>query len=282
VKAFAKKHGLDDHRKPVPDFWISTLPLTLAADAEAMIEEVRAALGPRSPGLVVIDTLNQAIPGSDSDDEIMRAFGKAARRVADAFQCAVIAVHHSGWNDSRMRGSRSLQATEDAEIAVRKDEAGNTIAEVVAARDFAEGAITASRFEVLEVGAADNGDKISSLVMHEIEVPAGTKRTSERPKAGGKKLTEAEVYARLALEALQDLIIERGEIVFRQDIPEGARCVTVNDWKAHAENRGLVDDKTTKDASKKRWQRARSDLMGARQIGFSLPYVWLVKKDEDA
>jgi RecA-family ATPase len=57
---------------------------------------------------VVLDTLNRSLNGSENSDEDMGKYIKATAAIREAFNCAVLVVHHCGVNDSRPRGHTSL------------------------------------------------------------------------------------------------------------------------------------------------------------------------------
>src|ERR1700730_12482585 len=77
-------------------FHLIAAPMTLAADHTALIASIRAALGSVAPAAVVVDTLNRSLVGSESSDEDMSGYIKAADAIRDAFNCAVVIVHHCG------------------------------------------------------------------------------------------------------------------------------------------------------------------------------------------
>ena len=87
----------------------------------AALRDVAAEIG--SLGIVVIDTLNRAMPGGNENAaEDMGAMVAAAQRIATEIGCLVIYVHHSGKDESRGgRGHSSLKGAIDFELAVKRD-----------------------------------------------------------------------------------------------------------------------------------------------------------------
>jgi len=74
---------------------------------------------------VIIDTLNRVMPGGNENaSEDMGAVIANAKKIEDAFQCAVMFIHHSGKDDTKgSRGHSSLKGAMDAEISiVRQDD----------------------------------------------------------------------------------------------------------------------------------------------------------------
>lgn len=81
-------------------------------DINKLIRTVRKAVQ-RRPCLVVVDTVSRSMPGADENlQKEMTLFVKACDHVKDAFQCAVIGVHHAG-KSGDMRGSTVLRGAGD-------------------------------------------------------------------------------------------------------------------------------------------------------------------------
>ena len=102
-----------------PPFYLMSTPLSLVADARALVADIHRQLGDQRPVAVVIDTLNRSLAGSESSDEDMAAYVRAADAVRAAFDCVVIIVHHSGHNGERPRGHSSLMGALDVQISVK-------------------------------------------------------------------------------------------------------------------------------------------------------------------
>jgi AAA domain len=167
VEAF-RQAKITDGAANVPFFLISR-PMTLAADHGFLIVAIRATLGATAPAAVVINTLNRSISGSESDDRDMAAYIQAADAVRDAFDCAVIVVHHCGHEGSRPRGHSSLLGAVDALISVKRDAANNIAVTVEFMKDGAASDEIVSRLEPIEVGVDTDGELITSCVVAPVE-----------------------------------------------------------------------------------------------------------------
>ena len=97
VEAFRQRH-LAEQPSIVP-FYLIPATLDLVGDACELIGQINGTLSEQQPVAVVIDTLNRSLRGSESSDEDMGAYIKAADAVREAFGCAVIIVHHCGHDD---------------------------------------------------------------------------------------------------------------------------------------------------------------------------------------
>jgi hypothetical protein len=262
VEAFRLKH-LPDNAGEVP-FHLMASPIGLVADHVALIASIRAALGATKPAAIAIDTLNRSLAGSESDDRDMAAYVKAADAIRDAFNCAVIIVHHCGHEGTRPRGHSSLMGAIDAQIAVKRDAADNIIATVELMKDGPQGEEFASRLEVVEIGIDDDGDKITSCVIVPVE---GLAPQKEKPK-------KLPVAAAKALKALHEIIDDAGTIPPHDSyIPPQIKTVTVDQWRDHTFKRGISGSGELK-SKQQAFRRAFDQLSENQRIAVSEPYVW--------
>lgn len=149
-----------------PPFHLMATPLALVANHEALIASIRK--HELAPIAVVIDTLNRSIAGSESSDEDMGNYIKAADAVKEAFQCAVIIIHHCGYEGTRPRGHSSLMGALDAQIAISRDAQNNVVALVEYmkdGKDGPDGLKLVSHLDVIDLGEDDEGDQITSCVV---------------------------------------------------------------------------------------------------------------------
>lgn len=98
------------------------------ASVTAFISAVREHLGGQPVALTVIDTLARASAGSDesktADRELTIDGLRSIQRLAGG---AIMAVHHTGWNDSRMRGGYNLQAACDTVLRLEEGEGDRSL-----------------------------------------------------------------------------------------------------------------------------------------------------------
>ena len=129
VEAFRLRFLADDPTSD-PPFHLMDQPLALVTDHAAFVASIKAQLGDVRPAAIAIDTLNRSLTGSESSDEDMSAYIKAADAIRDAFDCLVVIVHHCGHGGDRPRGHSSLIGALDVQIAVKRDTAGQIVAEL--------------------------------------------------------------------------------------------------------------------------------------------------------
>ena len=220
------------------------------------------------PAAVAIDTLNRSLVGSESKDEDMGAYVRAADAVYEAFGCVVPVVHHCGHNEDRLRGHSSLLGAADVEISVKRDASDNIVATVDRSKDGVTGLEIVSRLVVVELGQDDDGDQMTSCVVEPVGEPAATK-AGAKPKALSKT-------AKNVLRALHMAIGELGEVPpTSSHIPFGVKVVKIEQWREFAYRTGIcTSDKThSKGAA---FNRGSEALLDAKKIGIWEPYVWPV------
>jgi hypothetical protein len=161
VEAFRQRFLSEQHDN-IPWF-LQPVTLDLVRDHQALILKIKEQS--INPLMVLLDTLNRSLFGSESSDQDMSAYVRAADAIRDAFNCAVVVVHHCGIDGKRPRGHTSLQGACDAQLAVTRDSNDNIIITVEAMKDGPHGDVVASRLDVEDVGMDEDGDTISSCVV---------------------------------------------------------------------------------------------------------------------
>ena len=112
---------LEYHQVPEPNrFWI--VPDAFALIEKSELDELCEIIDGlnQAPAMVIIDTLNRNIGGSESSEDDMGAFIAAADRLRSQYGSTVLVVHHTGWNNERERGHSSLRGAADTMISVAK------------------------------------------------------------------------------------------------------------------------------------------------------------------
>jgi hypothetical protein len=253
-EAFQKRFLKPDQTAPA--FRFCGASLNLIKDHRQLIADIRAQGA--NPSCVVIDTLNRSLVGSESSDEDMAAYLKAAAAIEEAFACLVVIIHHCGIDDKRPRGHTSQTGAADVQISVKKDAQGIVAATVEFAKDMAEGATFVSRLKVVELGTDADGDPVTSCVVEPVETaqdkPAQDKSAKSKPKPLPKT-------AQIALRALSEAIDEVGAVPPASNhIPQKTKTVTDDQWREYAYRVGIS---TGEDRAKQQaFKRASEQLIG--------------------
>jgi hypothetical protein len=221
------------------------------------------------PALVVVDTVNRSLVGSESNDEDMAKYIKAADAIRESFDCLAALVHHCGVEGSRPRGHTSLTGAADAQLGVRRDDAKNVVVTLEYMKDGPEGETIVSRLEQVEVGEDEDGDAITSCIVEAVEGAA-----AEQARTAVPKLTKG---ARIALDALHQAVDELGQSAPASNhVPPHVRTVTLSQWRDRAYRVGISASEDLK-AKQVAFRRASEALVAAKQIGIWEPHVWTVK-----
>ncbi|HZV07282.1 MAG TPA: AAA family ATPase [Gemmataceae bacterium] len=258
VEAFRKQHDVTD----LP-FYLSGNRVVLPHDGPAVIKAMEDEFPHVHPGIVVLDTLNRSIAGSENAPEDMTAYVRTADMIRDRFKCVVIVIHHCGVDGDRPRGHTSLTAAADAQIAVSRDAARNVVARVEFMKDGPEGDQIISTLDAVTVGEDDEGDEITSCIV----TPADGAHSGTKAKATGQAAT--------ALRILQDALAFGGEVpAANPNIPAGTRTISEQRWRADC-YAGMFSDDLTQTSKQKAFVRAAKRLQEIHLIGKHGDHVWL-------
>jgi AAA domain len=240
--------------------------LDLIGDVDQVVGDIVLQFGDQLIKIITIDTLNRSLRGSESRDEDMAAYIKAAVLLAEKFQCLVIVVHHCGYDRSHPRGHTSLIGAVDGDILAEKDASNNVCTEVKNMRDGANGAQTCSRLEVVEVGRDDNGEPITSCVI--VEAASGQDAKRLRPKLSP--------HLQITLDILRDTLARHGELppAEKPDIPPYASVVTTSLWQVTYLAKTSSDGKDI-DTRKREWRRYRNELISRKIVCADGELVWM-------
>jgi AAA domain len=252
--------------------------LDLIADANAVVGAIVEQFSGRSIRIITIDTLNRSLKGSESKDQDMAAYIRAAVLLAEKFQCAVLIIHHCGYDQSHPRGHTGLVGAGDADIKVNKTDDGAITSEVKNMRDGADGEKTYSRLKIMEVGHDDDGEPITSCVIIPTEATQSEKnrtKTAKPPSPAAMKFYEA--FCNVAAD-FSELRPESGN---RPSITEGQ-------WKAELFRRNLLDpippasDKDTQrkleNRNSSRLSKYRLELVAAGWITCNNKLLWSTRE----
>ena len=256
----ARFHG------PVP-FWLIDVPINLIKDHKALIADIRMQTAGLVPAAVVIDTLNRSLYGSETDDEDMADYIRAADAIRGAFNCVTPIVHHCGIAANRPRGHTSLSGACDAQIAVARDDTNNSITCTVEhMKDGEANAVATSELKVIDLGPDDDGEPMTSCVI--VPVSAAAAGASTKP---GKKLSPLQVAA---LRSLTDCLTDMGKVQPASNhIPSATPCVTLDNWREYLFKHSVIN---AKGSYREQFRRLHVALKNVGEIGIWNELVWIV------
>lgn len=188
--------------------------------------------------VVVLDTLSRAAPGADENDsKSMGLIIAGAKQLQTLIGGLVILVHHVGKDASKgLRGHSSLHAALDAVIEIRRD--GDRREWVIAkSKDGEDGTAHPFKLDVVELGTDEDGELITSCVIHPLEKSIETLRRPLPPKSGNQRI----VWDALG-EILRKVGNDKPEGAPRT-LPEGRPCVTLEAAIAQTRSKLVCDPK---------------------------------------
>ena len=248
--------------------------LNLITDVDRVIADIVTQFAERPIRIITIETLNRSLDGSESNDKDMAAYLRAAVRLAETFQCAVIVIHHCGHTENRPRGHSSLIGNADAIIEVKEDNEGRTCTEVEDMRDGPKGAMTNSRLTVIEVARDDNGDPITSCVSRDDD---GTQaeQADEPGRAKAEPKPKLSPKNQIALDVLRKAIAAHGKLAPGHNyIPASAIVVSTDLWRRFYLAETSADGQS-EDTRRAALRRARKALQSKKIIGLCDEMVWI-------
>ena len=210
-------------------FYYIAQPVNLFDDAPA-VEDTIKAIKANEAGILIIDTLNRALAGgSENAPEDMGQFIRNLDAIRAATGAHILLIHHSGKDAARgMRGHTALLGAADVVLEVVRD--ANTKARSVTVRkskDDLDGGVFGFALTVKELGEDEDGDPITTCVVHETE---GKKVTPLSKKEQHWLDTICQLFARS--EGIQMVAPDEG----MTPIP----CATRDDLREWIKKRGLV------------------------------------------
>ena len=266
IEAFRQRF-LPEDSEPIP-FFLVTDALNLVKDHPDLIGCIRLQIRGSLPAVVVIDTLNRSLAGSESDDKDMSAYIRAADAIRAAFGCAVIVVHHCGVDATRPRGHTSLTGAVDAQLAVKRDMGDNIVVTVERMKDGPEGDTIASALEAVEVGRDVDGDPITSCVVLPVEIDL----THAKLKPARKLPDAAKIAKRALIEAIEKYGEPAPDSAY---IPSGAQVVTEDQWREVCYQLGISEGERR--ARELAFSRARKRLVADQIAGTFEGQYWIAR-----
>ena len=169
------------------------------------------------PPVIVIDTLNRAMPGGDENSSsAMGAALEACSLISETSDGLTLLLHHVGKDPDRgARGHSSLIAAVDASLVVVRSGKGR-FWEAKKVKDGLDGARGDFELEAVKLGVDADGDEVSSCV-----VRSGNSTTCEA------KAPEVSTSVRTALFSLQAVLTQT-----KATANAGGNCVVnLEDWR---------------------------------------------------
>ena len=229
------------------------------------VESLAAAIGSAGVGggVVVLDTLNRAAPGTDENSsQDMGRIIAACKHLQGLVGGLVVLVHHTGKDAAKgLRGHSSLFAALDAAVEVTRTEERRAW-KLAKSKDGRDGDAEPFMLEQVELGQDGDGEPLNSCVVVRGEPQQG----DSQPKLAASE--------KLALSALRKMEQAKGEVP-PEDAPKWVHvAVSEEVWRAECYATGIStgDDPSAK---RKAFQWARKGLMAKGVVGCRDDFYWI-------
>lgn len=256
-------------------FWRQSVKFANPADVERLI----AAIGPLRPALVIIDPIANCMSGLvEGTQEGMMVAIDAMEQIRMATGAGVLALHHTGWDGARERGSSTLRGAARVVIGLERAEDGTLKFTCVKKN---QGAPFATRYLRLVLA----GERGSVVPLPASRVVQDTKRVPEKlylifegltkealsDGATHAQITDYTGYPKSTTTNLLDAAVRGGYVAVR---PKGnTRVYTLTDegrikLERHLEPAAPADSRTpTPQAGRFTWEVCGPDVTGLDAVG---------------
>ena len=273
--AMRRNYGVEGKR--VPFGYIPVMPDLghSEGDAEELICDIRrtlASIGNPPLRVIALDTLARTMKGADENSaKDMGVLVANAEKIAEAFGCLVILVHHAGRGaDNRSRGSNALDGGADVMWHVEKGEAQSRVS-ITAMKDGEAGLEWTFRLKQhwLDCEAAQQG-AASTCTVEILSEPGSTLQG-----AAGRSKKPPPPSQRMLLDVLKGAAGEAGEFVKGDvNVPSSVRAVTREMLKTYARSKGYFIEGKTSNQHRADLSRDLKWLKVNGFIGLTDRYVW--------
>lgn len=211
------------------------------------------------PKIVVLDTLHRSLVGGENNDDDMSFYINAATDIAQAFECFVLIVHHSGKSSDDLRGHSSLRGDADLLLTTKRMGEKGTSSDMVSVsvnkmKDGPEGTTVHNWVRIAQLGEDDDGEPMSSCYLEAAPAP------QEMPKGIKGSNQDSKAFA-----VLMKLAGEEG-------------ITTMDQWRNDC-SKIKLSSSTSRDASRMAFTRCVERLKDKGAIRIEGPYVYVVRDD---
>lgn len=280
--AFRRHHGIEGQGLP---FHLIPTVANLGSkegDSHALVEAIRAWHGAQSrPPIraIVIDTLSRSMRGADENTaKDMGVFVDNCERIARAFGCIVVVVHHAGKDlDRGARGSTVLPAASDCMWLVEKGEAVNTVT-VAAMKDGEDGLNWRFRLAPYVFGENGAGEEAQPCAASTCTVEF-LSEPEQAEHCAAKRSPKLPDGPKMLLGIVRGAIAEAGNFVKGEaNVPPGAKAVSRKTLKTYLVPKGYWDDDHSDAHNRANLSKHLKALATRSLIGLTGDFVWLTER----
>ncbi len=216
--------------------------------------------------LIVIDVAAGTISGSESDDEVAKAWVRGIQQLIQRLQTTVLVLHHTGWADqTRARGHTHIWGSFDARFKAEgsKEELICALS-VDRIKDSDSDGFFGFRLEKVRFGLADLESTLIPVLDDDVEMP---------DQNGARMGSNMKVL----LDALDEALDQSGQpSPGFTGMPTNATVTTIDAWERHTLPKLTQPDERRK---KEAFKRAMQGLIDRkRKVQLHNEFVWRTTK----
>jgi hypothetical protein len=262
LAAFRRRHDLPT------DVPLAVVPAALnlgpgGHDAQRVVDAVKSVetRTGQAVQLIIVDTLARALgTGDENSSQDMGAFIAACDRIRVATGATVLIVHHRGKSQQAgARGSSALLGAVDTAIEIEKRDTGR-VAKVVKQKDGDDGEELGFTLEVIEVGADDEGEPITTCIVVPSEGVA-----KRAPRLSGTE--------RRAVDVLLNVLADHPEMRPDTVTFPNVTLTKIDRFREGLKSAGVTDrDNSTNE--RQQWRRITTNLANKGVLVIKGDYCW--------
>lgn len=220
------------------------------------------AVADRPVSLVIFDTLARSMTGDENSSQDIGQAIRAMDGIREAFNCCVMAIHHSGKDSARgARGSSAILGAVDASMKIER--VGETVSLVVEKQKDAE------MLDPIWMNTLSVEVETDALAL-DVETSLVLDRTDQQPSGNTSKLRPAQ---KAVLDALTEALIRHGgPSPGGENYPSNVTVVQENYWRQVALAKSISTGNP--DAERKAFSRAAEVLVQKKIVAKWQNLVW--------
>lgn len=194
LRAWEAKHGVS--QALAENFLVcEAVDLGDPEDRSALKAEIDRLLAGRPPAVICFDTLARATPGQEENsNRDMGAIVKVLDGFKDAYQCCVMAIHHTPKANLEWRGATAVWNALDSALLLKRGNAGPSASMILTRqKDAPTGqrwAISLKEYETGKVHDADEGLPERALAVESI-TPSSTEDDAVEQQSSEERIKQA-------------------------------------------------------------------------------------------
>jgi len=243
LRAWEAKHGVS--QALAENFLVcEAVDLGDVDDRSALKAEIDKLLAGRPPAVICFDTLARATPGQEENsNRDMGAIVKVLDGFKDAYQCCVMAIHHTPKNDMTWRGATAVWNALDSALLLKRGHGTAASMTLTRQKDAPTGQRWAIKLEEFETGKVYDEETPERALAVDSIAPAGMDDSEAIEQQDAEERVRQAVRAQGAAAIIEALDTDiDAEMLAKQMTADGeVPTATMLKWLRGAVVRGAAE-----------------------------------------